>query len=117
MAYDDGNARSSAAVSIAVRLGAAARSRSGAFDPSAYRAGSAIRFGGICDSFSRPSRNEPISSTRSSARANAVPIIRVGGRRSRSSSENLEPSGVLGVASRSPGSAGSARRADPASAP
>ncbi|OKK14790.1 hypothetical protein AMK16_30130 [Streptomyces sp. CB00455] len=69
---------------------------------------------GICDSLSRPSRCAPISSTRSSARANAVPVVRVGGRRSRSSSENREPSGVFSVATRSPGSAGSARRAAPA---
>lgn len=44
------------ALSIAVRFGSAARSSSGAFDPSAYRANAAIRFGGICDSLSRPSR-------------------------------------------------------------
>ncbi|MCX5108127.1 hypothetical protein OOK13_06245 [Streptomyces sp. NBC_00378] len=42
-------------VSIAVRLGSAARSGSGAFGPSACRAGAAVRFGGICDSLSRPS--------------------------------------------------------------
>ncbi|MEB3963299.1 hypothetical protein OKJ48_24095 [Streptomyces kunmingensis] len=102
------------AVSIAVRFGSADRSSNGAFDPSAYLANAAIRFGGICDSLSRPSRYAPISSTRSSARANAVPVVRVGGRRSRSSSENREPSGVFSVATRSPGSAGSARRAAPA---
>ena len=96
------------AVSIAVRFGSAVRSSSGAFDPSAYRASAASRFGGICDSFSRPSWNAEISSTRSSARANAVPVVRVGGRRSRSSSEYRRPSGVLSVATRSPGSAGSA---------
>lgn len=103
------------AVSIAVRLGSAARSSSGAFDPSAYRAKAAvIRFGGICDSFNRPSWYAPISSTRSSARANAVPVVRVGGRRSRSSSENRERSGVFTVATKSPGSAGSARCVAPA---
>ncbi len=102
------------AVSIAVRLGSAARSSNGAFDPSAYRASAAIRFGGICDNLSRPRRYAPISSTRSSARANAVPVVRVGGRRSRSSSENREPSGVFNVATRSPGNAGSARWAAPA---
>ncbi|MET8993181.1 hypothetical protein ABZW49_47715 [Nonomuraea wenchangensis] len=36
------------------------------------------------------------------------------GRCSRSSSENREPSGVFSVATRSPGSAGSARQAAPA---
>jgi hypothetical protein len=41
-------------------------------------------------------------------------VVRVGGRRSRSSSENREPSGVFNVATSSPGSAGSARRAAPA---
>ncbi|GAA1118730.1 hypothetical protein JBF12_00015 [Streptomyces javensis] len=75
-------------MSIAVRFGSAARSNNAAFDPNAYRASAAIRFGGICDSFNRPSWNALISSTRSSARANAVPVVRVGGRRSRSSSEN-----------------------------
>ena len=43
------------AVSIAVRFGSAARSSNAAFDPNAYRASDAIRFGGICDSFNRPS--------------------------------------------------------------
>lgn len=99
---------------MAVRLGSAARSSSAALDPNAYLASAAIRLGGICDSLSRPSRYAPISSTRSSARANAVPVVRVGGRRSRSSSENREPSGVFSVATRTPGSAGSARRAAPA---
>ncbi|WP_432088518.1 MULTISPECIES: hypothetical protein [unclassified Streptomyces] len=51
--------------------------------------------------FRLPSRYAPISSTRSSARANAVPVVRVGGRRSRSSSENCEPSGVFSVATKS----------------
>jgi len=43
------------AVSIAVHFGSAARSSNAAFDPNAYRASDAIRFGGICDSFNRPS--------------------------------------------------------------
>lgn len=43
----------------------------------------------IGDSVSRPRGNESISSTRSSAWENAVPIVLVGGRRSRSNSENL----------------------------
>lgn len=45
----------------------AARSSSGDYDPSAYRAGTAIRFGGTCDNVTPPSRYAPISSTRSSA--------------------------------------------------
>lgn len=45
-----------AAVSIAVRFVAATCSSSGAFNPSEYRASAANRFGGICDSFSRPNR-------------------------------------------------------------
>ena len=74
-------------------LGSSARSRLAAFDPSPYRpspyrASAASRFGGTCASRTRPSWNAPISSTRSSDRANAVPVVRVGGRRSRSSSEN-----------------------------
>ncbi|SFF96415.1 hypothetical protein SAMN02787118_11477 [Streptomyces mirabilis] len=86
------------AVNIAVRLGAAARSRLAALDPSPYRAIAASRFGGICDNFNRPSWNAPISSTRSNDRANAVPVVRVGGRRSRSSSEYRPPAGVTSVA-------------------
>jgi hypothetical protein len=97
------------AVSIAVRFGSSARSRLAAFDPSPYRARVASRFGGTCDNRTRPSPNAPISSTRSSDRANAVPVVRVGGRRSRSSSENRAPSGTANVATRSPGSAASAR--------
>ncbi|WTZ40564.1 hypothetical protein OG241_17930 [Streptomyces sp. NBC_01390] len=97
------------AVSIAVRLGSAARPRLAALDPSPYRASTASRFGGIWDSFNRPSWNAPISSTRSSDRANAVPVVLVGGRRSRSNSEYRPPSGVTSVATRSAGSAGSAR--------
>ncbi|NEA56484.1 hypothetical protein G3I60_20635 [Streptomyces sp. SID13666] len=65
--------------------------------------------GGICDSFNRPSWNAPISSTRSNDRANTVPVVRVGGRRSRSSSEYRPPAGVTSVATGSAGSAGSAR--------
>ncbi|MDQ0579653.1 hypothetical protein QF030_001831 [Streptomyces rishiriensis] len=42
-----------------------------------------------------PQPVRPISSTRSSARANAVLVVLVGGRRSRSSSQNREPSGGL----------------------
>ncbi|MEJ8640576.1 hypothetical protein WKI68_02265 [Streptomyces sp. MS1.HAVA.3] len=83
-------------------------------DPSPYRASAASRFGGICDSFNRPSWNAPISSTRSSDRANAVPVVRVGGRRSLSSSEYRLPSGTVSVATRSSDSAGSARLAAPA---
>lgn len=59
------------------------------------------------------SRYALISSARSSARANAVRVIRVGGRCNRSSSENREPSRVFSVATKSPGNAGSARRAAP----
>lgn len=92
-------------------VGSVARSGSGAFAPSAYRAGAAVRFGGTCDNLSRPSRYAPTSSTRSGARANAVPVVRVGGRRGRSSSEDRNPPGGLSVATRSPGSAGSAWRA------
>ncbi|XVQ15498.1 hypothetical protein ACQP1W_24100 [Spirillospora sp. CA-255316] len=99
------------AVSSAVRLGSAVRSSSGAFDPNATRASTASRFGGICDSRSRPSWNAPISSTRSNARANAVPVVRVGGRRSRSSSEYRLPSGTSSSATKSPGNRGSARLA------
>ncbi|MFF2959024.1 hypothetical protein ACFVT1_08915 [Streptomyces sp. NPDC057963] len=56
-----------------------------AFDPSPYRAGAASRFGGIRDSFNRPSWNVPISSALSNDRVNGVLVVRVGGRRSRSS--------------------------------
>jgi hypothetical protein len=69
----------------------------GPCDPSVYRVSAAGRFG-ICDGRSRPSRNAPISSTRSSASTYAVPVARLGGRRSRSSSENRAPSGVFSSA-------------------
>ncbi|MFJ6418993.1 hypothetical protein [Paeniglutamicibacter sp. NPDC091659] len=52
-----------------------------------------------------------MSSTRCNAPFIAVPVLRVGGRRIRSSSEYRVPFGVFSVATKSPGSAGSARRA------
>jgi len=55
-----------------VRLGSVARSRFGALLPSPYFASADRRLGGICDSLRRPSWNAEISSTRSSARTNAV---------------------------------------------
>lgn len=85
----------------------------GAFEPNAYRAGTAIRFSGICDNSNRQSRYAPISTTLSSARANAVPVARIGGPRSRSSTENREPSGVISFATGSPGSAGPAAARPP----
>lgn len=69
--------------------------------PQGVPASAASRFGGPRDGFIRPNRQTPISSTHSSARANAVPV---GGRRSRSDSENREPSRVFSVAAMSPGS-------------
>lgn len=62
----------------------------------------------------QPSWDAPISFTRSRSRANALPVVRVGGRRSHSSSENRSPSGTASIATRSPGSAAAARRAAPA---
>lgn len=99
------------AVSIAVRLGSGVRSSFGALVPSPYRAGADSRFGGICSSLTRPSWKAAMSSTRCNAPFIAVPVVRVGGRRIRSSSETRLPSGVFNVATRSPGSAASARPA------
>jgi hypothetical protein len=81
------------AVSSAVRFGSADRSSVWAFEASPYRARVVSRFTGTRVRFTRPSWNAEISFTRSSARAIAVPVVRVGGRRSRSSS--LHAQGVL----------------------
>ncbi|MCP3822655.1 hypothetical protein NLX86_32600 [Streptomyces sp. A3M-1-3] len=99
------------AVSIAVRLGSLVRSNFGALVPSPYRASADSLFGGTCSSFRRPRWNAEISSTRCNAPFIAVPVVRVGGRRIRSSSEYRLPSGVFNVATRSPGNAASARAA------
>jgi len=56
-------------------------------------------------------RGPAMSSTRCNAPFIAVPVDRVGGWRIRSSSEYRLPSSVFSVATRSPGNAGSARRA------
>ena len=58
----------------------------------------------------RPSPNAAISSTRSNARAIAVPVERVGGRRNRSNSENRAPSGTSSNDTNATESLGSARR-------
>lgn len=94
-----------------MRFGSGVRSRFGALDPSPVRARDASRFGGTFSIRTRPRRNAAISSTRSSAFAMLVPVVRVGGRRSRSSSETRRPSGTSSSATRSAGSAASARRA------
>lgn len=101
-------------VSSAVRFGSGVRSRIGAFDPSPTRASVASRFGGTLSTFTRPRWNAEISSTRSRAFAMPVPVVRVGGRRSRSSSETLRPSGTPSSATRSAGNDASARRTAPA---
>lgn len=75
------------AASIAVRFGSGVRSSFGALVPSPYRASAASRCGGILSSFTRPSWNPAMSSTRCNAAFIAVPVVRVGGRRIRSSSE------------------------------
>lgn len=62
-------------------------------------------------SFTRPSRYTAISSTRSSARFIAVPVVFVGGRRKVSRYEYRLPFGVSSSATRSAGSDGSARQA------
>lgn len=97
-----------------MRFGSGIRSRIGAFDPRPTRANVASRFGGTLSSFTRPSRNAEISSTRSRAFAMLAPVVRVGGRRSRSSSETRRPSGTRSSATKSADSDPSARRAAPA---
>ncbi len=94
-----------------MRLGSGVRSSFGALVPSPYRASADSRFGGTCSSLRRPNWKAAMSSTRCNAAFIAVPVVRVGGRRIRSSSECRLPSGVFSVATRSPGRAGSARRA------
>ncbi|MFI0806889.1 PepSY-associated TM helix domain-containing protein [Streptomyces echinatus] len=68
--------------------------------------GRPVRFGGICSSLKRPRWKQAMSSTRCNAAFIAVPVVRVGGRRIRSSSENRLPSGVFSVATRSPAEPG-----------
>nr|WP_261570554.1 hypothetical protein [Frankia gtarii] len=98
-------------MTIAVRFGSGVRARFGAFEPSPLFASALSRFGGICSTFTFPRRKAAISSTRSSTPFIALPVVRVGGRRIRSSSESRFPSGTSSSATRSPGSEASARRA------
>ncbi|GGP95856.1 hypothetical protein GCM10010278_86840 [Streptomyces melanogenes] len=98
-------------MTTAVRFGSGVRARFGAFEPSPFLASAASRFGGICSTFTLPRRKAAISSTRSKAPFIALPVVRVGARRIRSSSESRLPSGTSSSATRSPGSETSARRA------
>lgn len=83
-----------AATSVAVRRGASRRAMAWAFADSLSRASASSWFAGTAETSTAPTPVPDNSETRCSASVMDRPDTRVGPRRSRSSSENREPSGT-----------------------